>query len=322
MIAFGRRGAMLGAPLLLARPAAAQAWPARQVRIIVGFAPGGANDIMARLIAGRLTDRLPGTAFVVENRPGAGTLLAAEYVARAAPDGTTFLYASSSTVITPLINRGSTLDPTQDFAAVAMAQSSPLLLVSRPDFPARTLADVIALARSRGGRLTVSHPGTGGVNHLSLAVLMRQAGIELTLVPYTGNLPSITALVRGDIDLASDSLFTTRPLLEAGTLRSIAITSAARSPAMPEVPTFAETLPGYEVLFWGGLLAPRLTPEPILERMNREVDAVLKLPDVAERVRGFGADPVGGSRDFYSRVIAADWARWGALVREIGVRGD
>ncbi|MFC7691219.1 Bug family tripartite tricarboxylate transporter substrate binding protein [Paeniroseomonas aquatica] len=208
MDGIGRRGTLLGAPLLLAaglRPAAAQAWPARPVRFVVGFAAGGANDIMARLLAARLGERLPGTTFLVENRPGAGTLLAAEHVARAAPDGHTFLYASSSTLITLLVNRGAGLNPTQDFAAVAMAQSSPLLLVSRPDFPARTLPEVIRLARERPGRLTVSHPGTGGINHLSLAVLMRREGIELTLVPFNGNQPALTALVRGDVDLASDS---------------------------------------------------------------------------------------------------------------------
>ena len=148
-----RRGTLLGAPALLAlanpRAATAQAWPGRQVRIVVGFAAGGANDIMARLIAGKLGERIPGTAFVVENRPGAGTLLAAEHVARAAPDGATFLYASTSTLITLLVNRGSGLDPVRDFAAVTMAQSSPLLMVSRPDFPARTLQELLALARQR-----------------------------------------------------------------------------------------------------------------------------------------------------------------------------
>jgi tripartite-type tricarboxylate transporter receptor subunit TctC len=326
----GRRAALLGgaaAPLLSGgggplRPAAAQELPARQIRVVVGFAAGGANDIMARLIAGKLNERLQGASFVVENRPGAATLVAAEHVARAAPDGTTLLYASLSTLIAPLVNRGSALDPPRDFAAVAMAQTSPLLLVSRPDFPARTLAQVIALAKERSGRVTVSHPGSGGINHLSMAMLTKQTGAEFTLVPYNGNHPSLTALVRGDVDLASDSPFAARSLLEQGAIRAVATTGAQRSPVMPDVPAFAETVPGYEVMFWGGLLAPRGTPEPILDRLNREVDAVLRLPDVAERVRSFGAEPVGGSRADYARVIAADWARWGTVVRETGARGD
>ncbi len=326
----GRRAALLGgaaAPLLSGgggplRPAAAQELSARQIRVVVGFAAGGANDIMARLIAGKLNERLQGASFVVENRPGAATLVAAEHIARVAPDGTTLLYASLSTLIAPLVNRGSALDPPHDFAAVAMAQTSPLLLVSRPDFPARTLAQVIALAKERSGRVTVSHPGSGGINHLSMAMLTKQTGAEFTLVPYNGNHPSLTALVRGDVDLASDSPFAARSLLEQGAIRAVATTGAQRSPVMPDVPAFAETVPGYEVMFWGGLLAPRGTPEPILDRLNREVDAVLRLPDVAERVRSFGAEPVGGSRADYARVIAADWARWGTVVRETGARGD
>jgi tripartite-type tricarboxylate transporter receptor subunit TctC len=325
----GRRAALLGgaAPLITTggggpRLAAAQDLPARQIRIVVGFAPGGANDIMARLIAGKLNERLPGASFTVDNRPGAATLVAAEHVARAAPDGATLMYASLSTLIAPLVNRGSALDPPRDFAAVAMAQNSPLLLVSRPDFPARSLAQVIALAKERSGRLTVSHPGSGGINHLSMAMLTRATGAEFTLVPYNGNHPSLTALVRGDVDLASDSPFAARSLLEQGAIRAVAVTSAQRSPVMPDVPTFAETVPGYEVMFWGGLLAPRGTPEPILDRLNREVDAVLRLPDVAERVRSFGAEPAGGSRADYARVIATDWARWSTVVRETGARGD
>jgi tripartite-type tricarboxylate transporter receptor subunit TctC len=318
----GRRAALLGAPLAMAGIAAtarAQDLPGRQIRILVGFAAGGANDIMARLIAGKLNERVQGTTFIVENRPGAATLVAAEAVARAAPDGTTLMYASLSTLIAPLIHRTSTLDPPRDFAAVAMAQSAPMLILSRPDFAARTLAEVLAQAKREPGKLTVSHPGSGGINHLAMAMLMRQTGTEFTLVPYTGNAPSLTALMRGDVDLAHDGTFTSRALLTEGKLRPIAITSAARSPLMPEVPTVAETVPGHEVMFWGGLLAPRGTPEPVLERLNREVDAVLRLPDVAERVRSFAAEPIGGSRAHYTKVIAEDWARWGQVVRETGV---
>ncbi|MBK1661184.1 Bug family tripartite tricarboxylate transporter substrate binding protein, partial [Paracraurococcus ruber] len=294
----------------------------RQVRIVVGFAPGGANDIMARLLAQKLNERLPGSVFTVENRPGAATLVAAEYVARSAPDGTVLLYASLSTLIAPLVSRAATLDPVRDFAPVAMAQSSPLLLVARADSPLRTLADVLALARERPGRVTVSHPGQGGINHLSMAMLMQATGTEFTLVPYTGNAPSLTALVRGEVDLASDSIIAARSLLEAGQLRPIAVSSAGRAAALPAVPSFAETVPGYEVGFWGGVLAPRATPQPLLDRLNRELDAVLRQPEVAERIRGMGADPAGGSRADYARVIEQDWATYGRLVRETGLRGD
>ncbi|MBW6398348.1 tripartite tricarboxylate transporter substrate binding protein [Roseomonas sp. HJA6] len=319
----GRRGLLLAAPAVLAAGSArAQAWPNRPVRIVVGFAAGGANDIMARLLAQKLSERLPGSAFVVENRPGGSTLVAAELVARATPDGTTFFYTSPSTLISSLVNRSAAIEAVQSLVPVTLAQSSPLALICRPDFPARTVPEFLALAREKQGRMTVSHPGTGAINHLALILLMRQTGIELTPVPYTGNQPSITALIRGEVDVAHDGLFTPRSQLEAGTLRAIAVTSAERSPIYPDVPTFGETLTGYEVGFWGGMLAPRGTPDPILDRMNQELDAILRQPEVIERVRGFGAEPVGGNRDRFAQALTGDWAKWGAVVRENNIRAD
>jgi tripartite-type tricarboxylate transporter receptor subunit TctC len=323
MTAITRRAALAAAPLLLPAIAAAQQdYPSRPVRVVIGFAAGGATDIMARMLGAKLSDRLGGQPFIVENRPGAGTLLAAEMVARAAPDGYTLMYASSSTVITPLINRGSTLDPPRDFAAVSLAQSSPMIVVANRDFPGRTLPEIAALARERPGRITISHPGVGAINHLSIAMWMRREGIEFTLVPFNGNQPSLNALMRGDVDLAHDSLFATRPLLEAGRIRAVAVTGARRSPVWPEVPTFAESLPGFAVEFWSGFLAPARTPQAILDRLNAEVDAVLKLPDVLERLASFGAEPVGGSRESFARIIAEDWSRWAKVVAESGVRAE
>jgi tripartite-type tricarboxylate transporter receptor subunit TctC len=317
-----RRALTLAVPALaltggLAR---AQAWPSRPVRFVVGFAAGGANDIVARLLAQKLAERIPGSSFIVENRPGASTVVAADHVARSAPDGTTFFYTSPSTQIAILVNRTATIDPMQALVPVVMAQSAPLALISRPDFPARTVPEFLALARERGGRLTISNPGTGAVNHLAMALLMRRTGIEPTLVPYSGNQPSITALIRGEVDLAHDGLFTPRAQLQEGTLRAIAVTTAQRSPLYPDVPAFAETLPGYDVGFWGGLLAPRGTPDPILDRLAEEVGAILAQPDVIARIRGFGAEPAGGGRAGFARVYAADWEKWSQVVRENDIR--
>ncbi|MBS7789780.1 tripartite tricarboxylate transporter substrate binding protein [Roseococcus sp. SDR] len=317
-----RRALTLAAPMLaltggLAR---AQAWPNRPVRFVVGFAAGGANDIVARLLAAKLAERIPGSSFIVENRPGASTVVAADLVARSAPDGTTFFYTSPSTQIAILVNRTATIDPMTALVPVVMAQSAPLALVSRPDFPARTVPEFLALARERGARLTISNPGTGAVNHLAMALLMRRTGIEPTLVPYSGNQPSITALIRGEVDLAHDGLFTPRAQLQEGTLRAIAVTTAQRSPLYPDVPAFAETLPGYDVGFWGGLLAPRGTPDPILDRLAEEVGAILAQPDVITRIRGFGAEPASGGRAAFARVYAADWEKWGQVVRENDIR--
>jgi tripartite-type tricarboxylate transporter receptor subunit TctC len=319
----GRRGLLLAAPAVIAASTArAQSWPSRPVRIVVGFAAGGANDIMARLLALKLSERIAGSSFIVENRPGGSTLVAADHVARATPDGATFFYTSPSTLISGLVNRSPVVEQVQSLAPVIMAQSSPLALICRPDFPARTVADFIELGRARQGRLTVSHPGTGAINHLAMVLLMRQTGVEFTLVPYTGNQPSITALIRGEVDVAHDGLFTPRAQLEAGTLRAIAVTSADRAPAYPAVPTFGETLPGYEVGFWGGLFAPRGTPDAVLDRMNRELDAILKQPDVIERIRSFGGEPVGGGRDRFAQALTADWSKWTQVVRDNNIRAE
>lgn len=323
MTAMSRRAALLGAPALLAAAGRARAQDLpRQVRLVVGFAPGGANDIMARLVAGKLNERVQGTAFIVENRPGAATLVAAEQVARSAPDGATLMYTSNSTIIAPLINKASGFDPVRDFAPAVMAQSAPMLLLVRPDSPLRSVADVIAAAKRSPGRLTVSHPGTGAINHLTMALFQRETGTEFTLVPYTGNAPSLTALVRGDVDLAHDGTVSARSFIDSGQLRPLAVTSAARAPTLPEVPSFAETLPGHVVMFWGGIFAPRATPAPILDRLHAEVAAVLRQPDVIARIHQLGGEPGTGSRADFARAVAEEWERWGTVVREANIRAE
>lgn len=323
MTVTGRRAALCVAPaaLLAARAARGQDLP-RQVRVVVGFAPGGANDIMARLLTGRLNERVAGTGFIVENRPGAATLVAAELVARSPADGATLMYTSNSTLIAPLVNRSATFDPVRDLAPVIMAQQAPTMLLTRPDHPVRTVAQVIEAAKARPGRLTVSHPGTGGINHLAMALFMRETGTDFTLVPYTGNAPSLTALARGDVDFAHDGPLAARSFIDSGQLRPIAVTGARRLPILPEVPTFAETLPGHVVMFWGSIFAPRATPTPVLDRLHAEIAAVLRLPDVVERIRALGGEPAGGPREALAREIAEEYARWGVVVRESGIRTE
>jgi tripartite-type tricarboxylate transporter receptor subunit TctC len=321
MLRIARRGLLALPALMIPELARADAWPGR-TRLVVGFAPGGANDIMARLLVAEYNALIPGGSFVVENRPGAGTLLAAQNILGAPPDGNHLLYASTSTLITALVNQKAGIDVPRDYAAISLAQISPLLLVARADSPANTLAEVIALAKRKQGQLTISHPGNGGVNHLSLALLMQQAGIEVTLVPYNGNQPSITALLRGDVDLASDSLFATRAPMEAGRIKPIALSSPQRLSTHPNLPTFAETLPGYAVMFWGGLLAPRGTPQAVIEAMNAATNQALAKPAVAERVRSFGAEPGGGTPDDYTKLIASDWQRWAPVVAAANIKAD
>ncbi|MCZ8141247.1 MAG: tripartite tricarboxylate transporter substrate binding protein [Acetobacteraceae bacterium] len=323
MIAIRRRSALLGASaLFMGAPALGQNFPLRQVRVIVGFAPGGANDIMARLVAGKLNERLPGTSFIVENRPGAATLVAADQVARAAPDGMTLMYTSNSTIISPLVNRGSTFDPMRDFAPIVLAQEAPMLLLVRPDSSIRTVAQMIEAARRAPGRLTVSHPGTGAINHLTMTLFQRETGTEFTLVPYTGNAPALTALVRGDVDFAHDSTLSARSFVDSGQLRPIAVSSAQRLSIMPDVPTFAETVPGHALMFWGGLFAPRATPAPLLDRIHAEVNEVLRQPDVIARVHQLGAEPGQISRAAFAQMVTEEWERWSTVVRAAGIRAE
>jgi tripartite-type tricarboxylate transporter receptor subunit TctC len=323
MAVISRRSALLGASALLAgAPALAQSFPLRQVRFVGGFAPGGANDIMARLVAGKLNERLPGTSFIVENRPGAATLVAADQVARAAPDGVTLMYTSNSTIIAPLVNRGSTFDPMRDFAPIVLAQEAPMLLLVRPDSPIRTVAQMIEAARRAPGRLTVSHPGTGAINHLTMALFQRETGTEFTLVPYTGNAPSLTALVRGDVDFAHDGTVSARSFVDSGQLRPIAVSGAQRLSIMPDVPTFAETVPGHVLMFWGGLFAPRATPIPLLDRIHAEVTEVLRQPDVVARIHQLGAEPGQVSRAAFAQMVSEEWERWGMVVRAAGIRSE
>ena len=323
MAVISRRSALLGASALLAgASASAQNFPLRQVRFVVGFAPGGANDIMARLVAGKLDERLPGTSFIVENRPGAATLVAADQVARAAPDGMTLMYTSNSTIIAPLVNRGSTFDPMRDFAPIVLAQEAPMLLLVRPDSPIRTVAQMIEAARRAPGRLTVSHPGTGAINHLTMALFQRETGTEFTLVPYTGNAPSLTALVRGDVDFAHDGTVSARSFVDSGQLRPIAVSGAQRLSIMPDVPTFAETVPGHVLMFWGGLFAPRATPIPLLDRIHAEVTEVLRQPDVVARIHQLGAEPGQVSRAAFAQMVSEEWERWGMVVRAAGIRSE
>jgi len=323
-----RRGlAAASAGLALAgRSARAQtaSWPSRPVRIIVAYAAGGSTDITARLVAAKLSERLGGASVVVENRPGGGTLVGTEAAARATPDGYTLLFATGAMIATPLLSRGAaTIDARRDFAPIAIVQASPLLFVANRDAPFRGIGDVLAAARARPGTLNISHPGAGSSNHLALELFKRMANVDVTLVPYTGNAPSLNALVRGDVPVALDSIISSRALMDGGQIRALAVTGARRSAALPDVPTVAESgVPGFNVTFWSGLAAPRATPVPILDRLNQEVNAIVRMPDVIERLKTLGSEPVGGSREDFTRLIEEEHERLSVLIREANIRPD
>jgi tripartite-type tricarboxylate transporter receptor subunit TctC len=312
------RGAVvaLAALLPLAGGAHAQTYPQRPIRLIVPFPPGGSTDVSARILAQELGARL-GQTIVTENRPGAGTMIGTEAVARSAPDGYTLLYASSSIAITPSLNRSVTFDPRRDLAPVTMFIQAPLILVSNRQVPFSSVAGLIDYAKANPGKLNIAYPGMGTTNHLAAALFNRSAGTDIVLAPFAGNAAGLTALMRNDVQLAMDSVASAAPFIQDGSLRAIAVTGLTRSPSMPELPTVAESgAPGFETSFWFGLMAPVRTPDAILMRLIEETRAVVQDPAVIAKLSTLGFEAaVRGAAPFAER-IAADFDKWGELIRQ------
>ena len=318
------RGAVLGCSILLlaTHSALAQGYPQRPVRLVVPFPPGGSTDVSARLLAQELGARL-GQTIVTENRPGAGTMIGNELVSRAAPDGYTLLYASSSIAITPSLNRGMTFDPRRDLMPVSMFIQAPLIIVANRAMPFRTVPDLVAYAKANPGRLNVAYPGMGTTNHLAAALFNRSAGVDIVLAPFAGNAAGLTALMRNDVQLAFDSVASAGGFVHDGSLLAIAVTGEARSPSVPQVPTVAESgVPGFETTFWFGLMAPLRTPDAIVQRLAEEMQAVVRNPEVIAKLRGMGFEAeVHGPEPFAQRV-AADYSKWGELIRQARIGAE
>ncbi len=320
--ALGLFGALGGAALRTSA-ARAQAFPTRPVRLVVPAPPGGSTDIPARLVAGKLAERL-GQPVVVDNRPGAGGAIGAAVVARAAPDGHTLMYsASSAMTIMPQVQPTPGFNVRRDFTPVAMIFEAPLVLVATRSFAPSTVAELIALAKARPGQINIAHPGNGSTNHVAAALFSRRAGTDMVLVPYNGNAGVVSALARGDVGLAIDSIGTSLPLMRDGTVRPIAVTSLRRSSVLPEVPTVAESgLPGFEAIFWNAVFAPAGTPAEIVGKLNAEIGAVLRLPEVANRLRELGSEPGGVPPEAVGRRFASDFETWGRVIRDLGLRSE
>lgn len=317
------RSALLAAPAMLPRVAAAAtpAWaPERPVRIIVPVAPGGSLDILGRLLARHLAPRL-GQAVVAENLPGAGSNIAFEAVARARPDGLTLLVGSDPLTINPALYPRLGFDPVRDFTPIVEAVRAPQVLVVNPASPVRDVQAFIAWAREAEGRLTVASQGNGSIGHLAGALFAQEAGIAFTHVPYRGGGPAVIDLVAGHVE----ALFVTLPAatehIRGGRLRALAVTGAERSPALPDVPTVAETvLPGFDVVTWQGILAPAGTPAAAVSRLATELAAVLALPEVARDLTRQGFTVTGHDPDRFAALVRAEAARWPEVVRRAGAR--
>lgn len=305
----------------LTAAAAAQKYPERPVRLIVGFPPGGAADILGRIAAQRLAEAF-GQQVVVDNRGGAGGLIATETAARANPDGYTLLFSSIPHVINPHLYSKVAYDAVRDFAPVVQFVAVPLMMATNPSFPAKSVKDVIAVARAKPGQVNYASGGSGSSGHLAMELFKSMSGADMNHVPYKGTGPLITDLIGGQVSLTISSAVPLSPQVKAGRLRGLAVTSPKRSPSFPELPAIAETVPGYEVVNWFGILAPSGTPRTIVAQVNREFNSALASPVLRERLAAQGADAVGGTPEEFAKVIRSDFAKWAKVVRDSGAKVD
>ncbi|HYZ32889.1 MAG TPA: tripartite tricarboxylate transporter substrate binding protein [Crenalkalicoccus sp.] len=321
-----RRRAALAAPVALmpwapqGEPHAQEAWPARPLRIIVPVPPGGSVDSLARILARGLSELL-GQPVVVENHAGAGGNLAFELVAAARPDGYTLLAGWDSVAINPALYRSVPYDPVRSFAPVVQTVRAAQAIAVRNDLPAGSLPELLALAGRQS--VAVGTPGNGSIGHLALEIIKARTGAPLVHVPYRGGGPAIADLLAGHIDALSLTLAAVTQHVRGGRMRAIAVSTASRAAALPEVPTVAEQgIAGYDVVSWQGLLAPAGTDAAVLARLNAETNHVLAMPEVAKQLSGQGLDPVGGPPEVLAALLAADVARWPAVVQAAGARVD
>lgn len=306
--------------LLAACPlASAQQWPVKPVRIVVPNPPGQAADIISRLLAEKLSPVL-GQQIVVENRPGAGTVIGTEFVAKSAPDGYTFLNAGSAALAaSPHLYKKLSYDPLKDFDPITNIVSVVFVLCVNPSFPAKNVMDVVQLAKRRPGEVSYGTTGNGSTNHLAMALFAKVMDIKLTHVPYKGAVPSLTDLIGGQISLVAETTPAVLPHLKSGKLHALGVLSITRLPFLPDVPTLDEQgVKGYEVNAWSGLVAPAGTPPAILDRMNAETVKALKSPEMLARLNELALVPVADSRAHFGAFIKSEFAKFGEIVKISG----
>jgi tripartite-type tricarboxylate transporter receptor subunit TctC len=298
-----------------------QGYPAKPIRLVVGFPPGGGMDLSARVYAAKLQEPL-GTPIVVENRPGATGIVAGEVVAKAAPDGYTLLVgASGQMTINPLILPQHPYDTVRDFAAITTLAQFPMVIAVNPSFPAKSIAELIALAKAKPGELAYSH---GGATHQVAAEMFSQAvGIRMRNIPYKGGAPAVGAAVAGDVPIVIVDSAAASAQIRAGRLRVLAVTSAARTPLVPDAPTVAESgVPGYDIAVWAGLFAPAGTPQGVISRLYQEASRVMGTQDTQDRLRNIGMDPGGLAPEQLAAMIKADLARYAKIVKAANIKSE
>jgi len=302
--------------------AAAQEFPSKPLRLVVGSTPGGGTDISARLIAPLMSERL-GQQIIVENRPGATTTIGVNHVVRSAPDGYTMLMGVSSLGINPHVLKNVPYDALKDLAAVSQVLVAPNIMVAHPSLPVKTVKELIAFARPRPGQLNIAAGGAGSSQHLAIELFNYMAKTKILHIPYKGQGMAMIDVVAGQVTLMMSNLLSALPQIRAGRIRSIGVTGPRRATVAPDIPTIAEAgLPGYEVLQWYGVLVPAATPREIITRLNGAVTHAVQNPKVRSRIVADGGEPVGNTPEEFTRILHTDYKKWGDVVRQAGIRVD
>jgi len=305
----------------VSRIAWAQVYPTRPVRIIVGFAPGGATDIMARLIGQWLSERL-GQQFIVENRPGAASNVATEAVVNAPPDGCTLLVATSVNAINATLYEKLNFNLIRDVAPVASIHREPFVMEVNPSVPVKTVPEFIAHAKANPGKINMASAGIGSGNHIAGELFKMMTGVSLVHVPYRGAGPALVDLLGGQVEVMFATMSSSIEYVRGGKLRALAVTTATRSPVLPDIPTVAEFVPGYESSFWTGVGAPKNTPAEIVDKLNKEINATLADPKMKARLAELGATALPGSPADFGKLLADETEKWAKVVKFAGVKVD
>jgi tripartite-type tricarboxylate transporter receptor subunit TctC len=300
------------------KQSAAQSYPTKPIRLIVPFPPGGPSDIVARMFAQKLAESF-GASVVVDNRPGAAGTIGIETTVRASPDGYTMIMVSGSYAANAaLLNLP--YDPVGDITPISLIGESGFLAAVYPSVPARTIKDLVALIKAKPGSINYGSTGTGGLTHLATELFNQMAGTKMTHVPYKGMGPALNELLGGQIQLLIGGMSALIPHVKSNRLRGIAVTTIKRSNALPDIPTVAEAVPGYEVVSWAAILGPKALPKSIVSRWNGEIDRILQMSDVKERMAGDGQEPVGGPPERFGEVLTRDVAKWRKVVKAGNVK--
>ena len=312
----------LAAATLCSGGALAQGYPTKPVTLVVPFSPGGAADIMSRLLAERLNKRM-GQPVLVENKPGAGTMIASEYVARAAPDGYTLLLAASSLGIAPSLYSKVNYDPVKDFATISQVASVVHVLVVHPSIPAKNVGELVSWLKANPTKANYGSVGAGTSTHLEAELFNSVAGVKMQHIPYKGSAPALTDMVGGQLQVMFDAYASSGPFIKDGKVRLLAVTTAQRSQSLPDTPTVAESgLPGYEAMPWLGLVAPAKTPAPVVDKLYAELHEVLKEPEVQDKFRALGLDIIGSKPDEFAAFLRKDIVKWAKVIKDSGAKAD